>query len=133
MSLALHFTVAGVPRPKERARKGKGGHWYTPARTAQFEQTVAAYALQAMAKSGWIRGCTDPVTLTVHITPATKGRPDIDNCLKAVADALNGLVYADDVQVVEAHVYRLEPNAAAPQVHVSVCRRPIVSGEENRP
>ena len=28
-------------------------------------------------------------------------RPDVDNVLKAIADSLNGLAYADDAQVVD--------------------------------
>lgn len=28
-------------------------------------------------------------------------KPDIDNCIKAIADSLNGLAYTDDTQIVE--------------------------------
>ncbi len=36
------------------------------------------------------------------ILPAKK--PDIDNVVKAVLDALNGVAYRDDTQVIELHV-----------------------------
>lgn len=31
-------------------------------------------------------------------------KPDIDNVVKAVLDALNGVAYRDDTQVIELHV-----------------------------
>jgi Holliday junction resolvase RusA-like endonuclease len=34
---------------------------------------------------------------------ARPSRPDIDNCVKLVSDALNGVAWVDDAQVVEVH------------------------------
>ena len=39
--------------------------------------------------------------LSGEILPTKK--PDIDNILKVVADALNGVAYLDDVQVIEVN------------------------------
>jgi len=40
-----------------------------------------------------------------HVMPSRK-KPDVDNALKLAMDALNGLAYADDVQIVDARVVR---------------------------
>ena len=42
---------------------------------------------------------------TQNITRPTC-KPDMDNIVKAVADALNGVAYKDDSGIVEAHVYK---------------------------
>ena len=34
-------------------------------------------------------------------------KPDSDNILKAVADALNGVAYHDDVQVLDMHITKI--------------------------
>lgn len=34
-------------------------------------------------------------------------KPDVDNCYKAVTDALNGIAYEDDKQIVECYVVKL--------------------------
>ena len=33
-------------------------------------------------------------------------RPDFDNLAKGITDALNGLAFKDDNQIVEAHIYK---------------------------
>ena len=43
--------------------------------------------------------------MLVSGTPAKK--PDADNILKAVCDALNGFAWKDDAQVIEAHVRKV--------------------------
>ena len=50
------------------------------------------------------------------ILPAKK--PDIDNVVKAVLDALNGVAYRDDTQVVELHVRK--SYSEKPRVEVSI-------------
>ena len=34
-------------------------------------------------------------------------RVDIDNCYKSITDAMNGIVYIDDSQIVEAHIIKV--------------------------
>ncbi len=45
-------------------------------------------------------------------------RPDVDNILKIVTDALNGVAYLDDKQIITCWVNKCY--AAAPAVHVTI-------------
>lgn len=99
---------------------GKGGRpiviHHTPEKTANFESLVGYHAHQAMQGRKLFEG---PVRLTLLIdfdvpkswskkkrkaalagTIRPTKRPDVDNVIKAVADALNQVVYVDDVQIV---------------------------------
>ena len=116
----LTFTVPGTPIGKGRARATiAGGHarMYTPEKTVSYEGLVAHSAQVAMAGAPLIDGpasvlleivCQVPASwsqkkrraaLNGTVYPTTK--PDIDNVEKAIFDGLNGVVWRDDVQVVE--------------------------------
>lgn len=97
---------------KERPRTGKSGHVYTPQRTRAFEREVAK-----AAKDAGFRPFHCPVSVTITISDpipkSYKGRKllaaqhgyinppvgDLDNKVKAITDALNGIAYIDDKQV----------------------------------
>jgi Holliday junction resolvase RusA-like endonuclease len=95
--------VPGKPVGKERPRLGKG-RVYTPAKTRDYEQTVAWYAKSLMHGRPIITG---PVRLMITCCLSGKGedgqwhvsRPDADNLIKALSDAMNGIVYKDDCQI----------------------------------
>jgi Holliday junction resolvase RusA-like endonuclease len=118
---ALTFTVEGDPVGKGRARIGRSssGHvrTFTPEKTVRFESLVRDAARAALgdraplkgrvrllvqgywtlARSHWRK--RDPLP-EAHRT----SKPDADNVLKAVSDALNSVAFLDDCQVVEAVV-----------------------------
>ena len=107
MSAVLSFTVDGKPQGKQRARRGKGGRWYTQAATVVYENTVSAEALAAMTVSGIVRRYrrySGPVNLTVACYFPDARRRDADNVLKSVMDGMNGIAYRDDSQVTKATV-----------------------------
>jgi Holliday junction resolvase RusA-like endonuclease len=101
---ALRFVVPGKPQPKQRARRGRAGFWYTPQETAVFETLVRNAAFIEMATKGIGKGWTGPVTLTVRCYYPNARRYDADNVLKAVSDSINRFVYEDDSQIVSATV-----------------------------
>jgi len=131
------FTVRGEPVGKGRpkfARRGNLVHAYTPEKTADYEAKVRAAVIDRLA----VMSCTDgrwptdkPVALTIEIIRAIPQswpkkkkaealiqpcptKPDLDNFCKAIMDALNGLAYVDDSQVVKltaAKRYGVEPMA----------------------
>lgn len=93
--------VIRVPGPvhgKQRARTGRGRH-YTPAQTVEREALIRLSAqnqhpgVQHDDGSGeWGMSVTFRRHTRAHAA-------DLDNLIKAVADALNGWAYKDDRQV----------------------------------
>ena len=114
--MAVLFTIPGSPVAKGRPRVGKFGA-YTPKKTVEYENLVRmAYVQCAPDKppiDGYIRAeillyFPIPKSTTKKakagmeagtIRPAKK--PDCDNCIKSITDALNGIAYKDDSQIVE--------------------------------
>lgn len=96
------FTVPGVPQAKERSRTVEtpsgGRRTYTPSKTKAFQDAVAWNA-----RASRIQPIDGPVELTVRFFGARRG--DGDNLAKSIADALNGIAYKDDRQVVVWHIY----------------------------
>lgn len=128
------FTIPGEAVPKARPRVLKSGFTYTPKRTADFEQRVRNAYEQAY---GGLEPITCPVAVIMEFTTAIpksysakkrqaikdddivpQKRPDIDNLIKGVLDALNGIAYADDKQVwsVYARKWYGEPRT---RVHIA--------------
>ncbi|KVT95597.1 RusA family crossover junction endodeoxyribonuclease [Burkholderia ubonensis] len=116
----VEFTVPGKPVAKGRprfARHGAHVRTFTPEATERYENLVKMAARAAMRDTQPYEG---PVRLIVNIglpipaswsqkrqdaaaagaIGATK-KPDADNVVKALKDGMNGVVYADDGQVVD--------------------------------
>lgn len=105
---------------KERPRVGKSGHVYTPKRTKDFENKIAAHAVKVL--DGPV---TYPlkVSVTIWETPPKTWPPekrllalhglvvptrgDLDNQVKAITDGLNGVAYVDDVQITRIDANRV--------------------------
>lgn len=109
--------------PKGRPRVTRSGHTFTPERTKEWEDRVAWEYKKAIAE-GRAKSfdATEPVRAFLGFyfkipTSYTQKRrkacqdgsdafikhPDIDNLAKAILDALNGIAYEDDRQVVDLH------------------------------
>jgi len=123
-SETLLFRVNGIPQGKARPRFTKGGRAYTPAKTRRYEEAVREAAQLAAQAQGFIKhdkGTPLKASVTAWfpvpaswpkkkraaalsdaLYPAVK--PDADNIAKAVLDALNGIAFHDDKQVVSCTV-----------------------------
>lgn len=97
----MRLTIPGEPVAKERPRKGQYGNFYTPRKSAQYEQMIG---FLAMAQPGG--PMLGPVSLTMEIYTGNRSL-DVDNVIKSVCDGLNGQGYKDDKQVCELHVTRI--------------------------
>ena len=133
----IRLTIPGAPTGKGRPKVVKIGGFTrmaTPAKTVAYEGLVAHAAQQAMqgrplfdAAVGvnlFIDAAVPPswsqkkqrMALAGEVLPTTK--PDADNVVKAVFDGCNGVLWRDDVLVVDLRVRKRY--AATPCVRVEV-------------
>jgi Holliday junction resolvase RusA-like endonuclease len=93
------LTVPGNPVSKGRPRCGHRGV-YTPEKTLLAEDVVRTLWWEKYGSEPW----TTPVRvfLTFLEGPGQRAQ-DIDNLAKLVLDALNGLAWEDDKQVMALH------------------------------
>lgn len=121
MDLTIPIKAVGKERPRFHPRFN---YAYTPKKTKDFENTVAAYCSVYMKDNGLqaFEGYID-VDLTIYnkvpkswskkkTKEAMNGviRPtkvDLDNQIKALLDGMNGVAYIDDRQVVQIRANRL--------------------------
>lgn len=116
----MKFIVEGDPQGKARPRMGRYAV-YTPKRTRQYEEAIRDAFLQAggYKLDGYIRVSVDAcfripdsyskqkrLDCRYNIIRPDK-KPDADNILKVVLDALNGAAYEDDKQVIEVTCRKL--------------------------
>ncbi len=124
------FTVPGTPQQWRRARTQKG-RYFVDAQTLAYKEKIALYARQA-----GVELLEGPVRMTLVCywqsrkpdlkkNPRTiewmDKRPDIDNILKVYLDALQGIAFFDDGQVVnvDARKFRARQGDEA-RVQVSI-------------
>ena len=134
---SIRFFVPGKPRGKGRPRFS-GGRAYTDEQTRDYERLIG------LAFRGSARGFRFPddqfvsVAITQqmpipqsaskakraemvagHLRPSAK--PDVDNVIKAVLDALNGVAYKDDARVVDVHARKIYSETPGVLVEIKSC------------
>ena len=115
----MTFMVEGEAIPQGRPRFTRQGHAYDPAKSRDYKEQVALAASFAMrGEEIFPKGIPLKCVITIwqkmpkrftkkqkqlaeteFLRPTVK--PDVDNIAKAITDAMNGIVYADDAQIVE--------------------------------
>ena len=109
------FIVFGDPVPKGRPRIGKGGHAFTPKATKDAEKVVRRVFSDAMPDWEPEPDRTYGALVEFHTTASSK--VDLDNAVKLVWDALNGVFWEDDVQVGDSYL-RLVRGDGEPRAEV---------------
>ena len=134
--MIIRFTIYGNPTAKGRPRfsvRGKFARAYTPAKTAQAENNLRAQALAYKP----VKPLETPLIVNIkvyrsmpksmskkRIELAEKGnlrpitKPDVDNYQKLIYDALNGIFWRDDSQIVEATTAKFY--SAAPRIEIEI-------------
>lgn len=132
----IRLTIPGKPRGKGRPRTSRGVI-YTPPKTREYEQFIQQmYMLQA--KGQRVDG---PFSVSVRAyypipksaSKAKRARmlsgetrpvvkPDLDNVVKIVTDALNGLAYLDDNRMVEVQAEKFYSDDPRVEVQISEWR-----------
>lgn len=111
------FIVPGPPQPKERARQGKGGRWYTPEKTRRYERSIREAACVYIPNDWRTDGLFE---LQVTCVFDDYRHRDADNVLKACSDALNKIAFDDDSQVWKTTTVKMvEPGQARTVVTVT--------------
>jgi len=140
MTFMVTFKVDADPVGKQRARYARRGNFvqtYTPDKTRNYEALLKDAAMQAMGSSEPLE---TPVNLYLYIrAPIPKSyskkkvadclngfekpikKPDASNVLKSVEDAMNGVVYKDDCQIVNFHVSKVYSSQSGIDVCVKEC------------
>ena len=137
MTMMVMFTVYGEPVGKGRPRFARRGNFvstYSPQKTKTYEDEIRMMAKAAMGSS---EPLDTPVTVAIYIRagiPASFSKqkrkdalegilkptkkPDADNILKCFLDAMNGIVYLDDKQVVNIHLTKVYAETPAVEIMV---------------
>jgi Holliday junction resolvase RusA-like endonuclease len=110
----IAFTVVGTPVPKQ-SFKAAAGHGYTPAYVKAWQTAVGWGARVAMGDREMLTG---DLVVTLRFVVPDRRRRDAENLSKPVLDGCNSIVFADDSQVCELHVYRRV--GAEPHVEIEV-------------
>jgi len=116
--LVVQFEVFGEPVAKARPRVvvSGGRRAFTPSRTVRGEQHVQQCCFVSNPRLRPVEGL---VCLKLRFYLGGLGRADLDNLVKLVSDALNGIAWHDDAQVtkLDAEMFLFEPN---PRTEVEV-------------
>ena len=126
MTFMVTFKLDADPVGKQRARYARRGNFvqtYTPDKTRNYEALLKDAAIEAMGSSEPLE---TPISLYLYIrVPIPKSfskkkvqdclngleqpmkKPDSSNVLKSVEDAMNGIVYIDDCQIINHHITRV--------------------------
>ena len=118
LAVTINFRVPGIPISYKRVTHGN--HPHNPAVYREYRNAVALVARSVLKDNE----CTlKPVSVTVWVyhpvKAASKQSGDIDNHLKSILDALNGIAFKDDGQVVKATIYKVK-DKSNPRVEINV-------------
>lgn len=133
--MTVNFAAKGDPQGKGRPRFNRNGAVYTPEKTAHYEEYIRLKYIQQCGKTfpegTQIRLEIDAYVkipegtsrkrrakmLAGEIRPTIK--PDGDNIMKIIADALNGVAYKDDKAIVSWRCDKWYGEVAGVSVKVS--------------
>lgn len=125
--MKFEFTIPGKPTGKGRPRFTKNGHAFTPEATANYENLVKVCFYEQNRADEPIKPIAPKTPIVAMITayypipqstskkqrdrmaaalvfPTVK--PDTDNIAKCILDALNGIAYYDDAQIMLLIVWK---------------------------
>lgn len=130
----MNFIVEGKPEGKGRPRFTRAGIAYTPKKTRAYEHLVRDSFL-ATADHEKIDGPVEVEIIALYKVPSSFNKkkkaqalqgiiqptkvPDCDNIAKAICDALNGLAYDDDKQIISLKVTKRYSNDELVRVSIN--------------
>lgn len=107
----LDLFIPGVPRPQgSKTSLGRGRMIESSKYVKNWRERVAYFALQhhpaPIDRLVPVRLLADfimprPTATPKRRTPPAIRQPDLDKCIRAIGDALTGIAWTDDAQVIE--------------------------------
>lgn len=129
----MQFTISGQPTAKGRPKFTKRGIAYTPQKTREYEEHIQWEFTNQIKKQPYDKPVQMIIKFYTEIpksypkykreeleketTYRTK-KPDLDNLIKAVTDAINGLAYTDDSLIVKIKAEKLYGKTARTEVKI---------------
>jgi Holliday junction resolvase RusA-like endonuclease len=131
-NLDVTFVVPGPVVPWQRAAS-VGARRFTPAKQRAYQANVRMHALAARPRGPWLPSKHARYRVDVEAFLPDERRRDLDNVAKTILDALNGVLYLDDSQVVTllvaTHIDRERPRV---EVAVAEVEREVVPAPRSR-
>lgn len=131
--MSLHLTIPGPPASKGRPRFNRRGIAYTPKQTRIAEAFIKALFVAKYPDHAPLTGPLDVDIVATFGIPRSaskakaremKGqrirptkKPDCDNIAK-LCDALNGLAFVDDSQIVDLHILKQYDDTARTEITI---------------
>ena len=116
----IKIRIPGKPTGKQRARTLKTGFSYTPEKTINYENLIKL--IYRESGGGYMEGPLKAQVKIVFDIPKSTSKknrekmmagelfptkkPDIDNVQKIIFDALNGIAYKDDTQIILVEAWK---------------------------
>ena len=118
--IAINFTVPIEPIPQPRPRFSKFGGVYFSKEITEYKAKISQAAKTAMKNLLPMTGeLTAVIKLYRKFKRSSRRFGDCDNHAKAICDALNKIVYADDCQIVRCVVEKFT-DKLNPRVEVEI-------------
>lgn len=135
----IKLKIPGEPCAQGRPRFSTAGGYvkaYDPAKSRNYKAFVKLIATEEMRKQGWLYTELPLEVSVIAYLPiaASKSKkfkaaaiaglelptkkPDVDNLFKAVTDAMSGVIYKDDKQIVSVTIKKLY--AEEPRLEVCI-------------
>ena len=122
--MEIRFNVEGKVQPKQRPRFRRAGNkvfTYTPKATVDYENLIKEGFLRKCKNMGDYIGNVEMEIIARFKPPKSTSKkkyalllntpflkkPDLDNAVKSICDALNGVAYNDDNQVSKITVSKI--------------------------
>lgn len=141
--MEVSFSVPGKPQGKARARTVKNrktgnSFSYTPEQTILYENQIKSMYIGQAKGYLFERGTPVAIRMTARFLPPAstskkkqrqmlegeilpQKKPDIDNIVKTVLDALNGVAYQDDTQVIQVSAVKVYSAVECVDVTIEEC------------